>query len=45
MSQKLQPMVLNGKFHKNENFIKNYNEDSDKGYNFEVDVAYFKRLA
>ena len=26
----------------NENFIKNHDEDSDKGYNFEVDVKYPK---
>ena len=42
-------MVLNGKKHKNmlkfnEDFIKNYNEDSDKGNIFEVDVEYHKRL-
>ena len=28
----------------NEKFIKNYDEDSDKGYIFEVDVNYLKRL-
>ena len=28
----------------NEDFIKNYNEDSDKGHIFEVDVEYHKRL-
>ena len=27
-----------------ENFIKNYDEDSDKGYVFEVDVQYLKGL-
>ena len=34
-----------GKKHiKNEKFIENYDEDSDKGYNFEVDVKYPRRL-
>ena len=28
----------------NEDFIKNYDEDSDKGYFLEVDVKYPKRL-
>ena len=28
----------------NEDFIKNYDEDSDKGYIFEVDVEYPKYL-
>ena len=28
----------------NEEFIKNYDEDSDKGYNFEVDVKCPKHL-
>ena len=28
----------------NENFIRNYNEDSDKGYIFEVDGEYPKNL-
>ena len=47
MSQKL---PVNGfKWIKNvteidEKFIKNYNEDSDKGYIFEVDVKYSRRL-
>ena len=27
-----------------ENFLKNYDEDSDKGYVFEVDVQYRKSL-
>ena len=27
-----------------ENFLKNYDEDSDKGYVFEVDVQYLKGL-
>ena len=39
-------MVLNGKnvskFH--EDFIKNYDEDSDKGCTLEVDVQYLKSL-
>ena len=40
-------IVLNGK--KNmlksyEEFIKNYDEDSDKGYTFEVNVEYTKNL-
>ena len=36
-------MVVNGKknIHKfDEEFIKNYDEDSDKGYIFDVDVEY-----
>ena len=40
-------MVLNGKKHIskfNEDFIKNYDEDSDKGYILEVDVEYPKNL-
>ena len=28
----------------NEEFIKNYNENNDKGYILEVDVKYSKRL-
>ena len=28
----------------NEDFIKNYNEESDKGYFFEVDVQYPEKL-
>ena len=28
----------------NEYFIKNYNEESDKGYFLEVDVQYFEKL-
>ena len=28
----------------NEDFIKNYNEGSDKGYFLEVDVPYFEKL-
>ena len=28
----------------NEDFIKNYNENSDKGYTFKVDVKYTKKL-
>ena len=31
-------------FEFNENFIKNYNEDSDKGHILEVDVEYPKNL-
>ena len=40
-------MVLDGKKNRskfNEKFIKNYDEDSDKGYILEVDVEYPKRL-
>ena len=40
-------MVLNGKKYIlkfNEDFIKNYDEDSDKGYILEVDVKYPKNL-
>ena len=40
-------MVLNGKKYIskfNEDFIKNYDEDSDKGYILEVDVEYLKTL-
>ena len=39
-------MVLNGKkmLKLNEDFIKNYDEDSNKGYIFEVDVEYPKNL-
>ena len=28
----------------NEDFMKNYNEESDKGYFFEVDVQYLQKL-
>ena len=28
----------------NKDFIKNYNEESDKGYFFEVDVQYIEKL-
>ena len=39
-------MVLNGKnvSKLNEEFIKNYDEDSNKGYILEVDVEYLKDL-
>ena len=38
-------MVVNGKLSKfNEDFIKNYDEDSDKGYILEADVEYPKSL-
>ena len=40
-------MALNGKKHMlkfNEGFIRNYDEDSDKGYILEVDVEYPKHL-
>ena len=39
-------MVLNGKnlFRYNEKFIKNYDEDTNKGYILEVDVKYLKEL-
>ena len=36
-------MVLDGLIATKE-FIKNYNENDNKGYNFEVDVRYPKRL-
>ena len=28
----------------NEDFVKNYDEDSDKGYNLEVNVKYLENL-
>ena len=31
-------------FNFNEDFIKNYNKESDEGYFLEVDVQYFERL-
>ena len=39
-------IVLNGKkmLKSYEEFIKNYDEDSDKGYTFEVNVEYTKNL-
>ena len=39
-------MVLNGKniLKFNEDFIKNYDDDSEKGYIFEVDVEYPRNL-
>ena len=39
-------MVLNGKNVSkfDEDFIKNYEEDGDKGYTFEVDIDYAKNL-
>ena len=46
----IQPLPVNGfKFIRNaskidEDFIKNYDEDSDKRYMFEVDVEYPKNL-
>ena len=47
MSQKLPVNIFEwikdiSKF--NENFIKNYNEESDKGYFLEVDVQYLEKL-
>ena len=38
------PLELSAKHVINEDFIKNYNENNDKGYIFEVDVKYSKRL-
>ena len=38
------PSELSAKHVINEDFIKNYNENNDKGYIFEVDVKYSKRL-
>ena len=37
-------MVLNGKKIRNEDFVKNYDKDSDKEYILEVDVKYPKNL-
>ena len=47
MSQKL-PMnnfeLIEGTFQFIEDFIKNYNEESDEGYFLEVDVQYHEKL-
>ena len=37
-------MVSNGKLRFNEDFIENYNENSDVGYFLEVDIEYLKQL-
>ena len=37
-------MVLNGKLKLNKDFLKNYDEDSDKGYILEEDIKYPKNL-
>ena len=47
MSQKLPAdgfKCKNNMFKSNEEFIKNYDKDSDNGYIFEVDVEYPKNL-
>ena len=35
---------VENKFQFNEDFIKNYNQDSDEGYFLEVDVQYTEKL-
>ena len=37
-------MVLNDLSQFNEDFIKNYDENSNKGYLLEVDIEYLKKL-